>query len=81
MKIIRTTDSIISLENVRRVELDERTSQHTRAGQKYTVSHYSISIVYTDDESEYIDCGENKGGKDKANKLMDEIAEILTKEA
>lgn len=81
MKVIRTTNSIISLENVRRVEFHESTSQHTRAGQKYTIDHYSISIIYTNDTSEHIECGENKSGKDRADGLMDKIFEILTKEA
>lgn len=80
MKIIRTANSIISLENVRRVELYETSSQHTRSGQKYTVDHYSIGISYINDKSEYIECGENKDGEDKANRLMDRIFEILAKE-
>lgn len=80
MKIIRTLNSIISLEDVRRVEFRESSSQHTRAGQKYTIDHYSISIIYTNDKSEHIDCGENKNGKDKADRLMDKIFEILGKE-
>ena len=81
MKVIRTANSIISLENVRRVELYERSSQHTRAGQKYSVDHYSIGIAYINDTSEYIECGENKDGKDKADRLMDRIFDILAKEA
>lgn len=81
MKIIRTTNSIISLEDVRRVEFRGSSSQHTRDGQKYIVDHYSISIIYTNDKSERIDCGENKDGKDKADRLMDKIFEILAKEA
>lgn len=81
MKIIRTANSIISLENVRRVEFRESTSQHTRAGQKYTIDHYSISIIYTNDKSEHIECGENKNGEDKANRLMDKIFEILAEKA
>ena len=81
MKIIRTTNSIISLENVRRVECHEYSSQHTRAGQKYTIDHYRISIVYCDDKSEHIECGENKEGQEKAERLMNKIFEILAKEA
>ena len=81
MKIIRTTNSIISLEDVRRVELRGISSQHTRGGQRYTIDHYSIDIVYTNDKSERIDCGKNKDGEDKANRLMDKIFEILAKEA
>lgn len=81
MKIIRTTNSIISLENVRRVECHESTSQHTSMGKKYTIDHYRISVVYCDDKSEHIECGENKEGQDKADRLMDKIFEILAKEA
>lgn len=81
MKIIRTTDSIISLENVRRVELITSTSQHTRAGQKYTIDHYQICIVYCDSKAEHIECGEDKAGEEKSNHLMDKIFEILAKEA
>lgn len=81
MKIIRTTNSIISLENVRRVELHEYSSQHTRAGQKYSIDHYRISIVYCDDKSEHIECGDNKEGREKSEQLMDKIFEILKKEA
>ena len=80
MKVIRTANSIISLENVRRVELHESSSQHTRAGQKYTVDHYRVGIAYINDKSEYIECGENSDGEDKANRLMDRIFEILAKE-
>ena len=81
MKIIRTANSIISLENVRRVEFRESTSQHTRAGQRYSIDHYSISIIYTNDKSEHIECGDNKAGEDKANRLMDKIFEILAEKA
>ena len=81
MKFIRIDNSIISLENVRRVELNETTSQHTRSGQKYTINHYDVNVIYCDDNNEYIECGEDAAGADKSERLMNKIFEILTKEA
>ena len=81
MKVIKITNSIISLENVRRVERRKTTSQHTKSGQKYSIDHYSVSVIYTDDKAEHIECGRDADGQDRADRLMDEIFEILSKEA
>ena len=80
MKIIRTNNSIISLENVRRVELHESTTNHTSMGKKYSIDHYSIGITYCDDKHQSITCGEDAKGQDTANRLLDKIFEILSKE-
>ena len=80
MKILMTLDSIISLENVRRVEKRMRESTHTTYGKKYTITHHSIAIVYTDDKSEHISCGEGKSGADMCEATFANIYDILIKE-
>lgn len=80
MKILTTLNSIISLENVRRVEKRTRESHHTTYGEKYIITHYSIAIIYTDENSEYVDCGEGKNGADMCEATFTQIYEILAKE-
>lgn len=80
MKILMTLDSIISLENVRRVEKRVHESNHTTYGKKYTTTHHSIAIIYTDDKSEHISCGEGKSGADMCEATFASIYDILTKE-
>jgi hypothetical protein len=80
MKILMTIDSIISLENVRRVEKRVRESTHTTYGKKYTITNYSIAIIYTDDKSEHISCGEGKNGADMCEATFANIYDILAKE-
>jgi hypothetical protein len=63
MKILMTTNSIISLENVRRVERNVTETNHTSYGKKYTVKHFDITIIYCDNSSEHIRCGEGNVGE------------------
>ena len=63
MKILMTTNSIISLENVRRVERNVIETNHTSYGKKYTVKHFDITIIYCDNSSEHICCGEGNVGE------------------
>lgn len=81
MKILNTEKSIISLEDVRRVDLQEFESKHTSHGNPYTVHHYDVVIVYTDKTSERITCGENEEGRVTANLLMDKIVSILSEKS
>ena len=58
-----TTNSMISLESVRRVERKVIETNHTSYGKKYTVKHYEIVIIYCDSSSEHISCGEGDRGE------------------
>ena len=78
MKILNTEKSILSLEDVRRVDLRVTESKHTSHGNPYTTQHYAITIVYTDKTSEHIECGEDEKGRVTANLLMDKIVAILS---
>lgn len=82
MKLIVTKNSIISLENVRRVDVHESTSKHTSHGKPYTVTDYEIFIYYMDSTtvSERIKCGEDADGRALAEKFMAQIADILSKD-
>ena len=82
MKLIVTKNSLISLENVRRVDLHESTSKHTSHGKPYTVTDYEIFIYYMNDAtvSERIKCGEGADGQAQAEKFMAQIADILSKD-
>lgn len=63
MKLLMTTNSIISLENVRRVERKVTETNHTSYGKKYAVIHYDITIIYCDGSSEHVSCGEDSVGE------------------
>lgn len=79
MKLINTLNSIISLENVRRVDLNKSESKHTRNyGEKYTITNYTILIHYNDNTAEHIACGEDANGKAKADDLFAKIGAILS---
>ena len=80
MKVLMTPSSLISLENVRRVTKKVSESNHTTYGQKYTITHHSIVIVYVDGESEFIECGEDKNGADMCEVTFANIHDILLKE-
>jgi hypothetical protein len=79
MKLLLITDSIISLENVRRVEKKVTETKHTSYGEKYTIKHYSITIVYTDGSSECIECGKDAIGKQTCNEHWLNIFNKLSK--
>lgn len=78
MKIIRVDNrNIISLENVRRVRLAVEETNHTRCGKRYTIMHYSIRIMYKNNDVESIDCGEDMTGKEFSETTMEKIFNIL----
>ena len=81
MKILNTEKSILSLEDVRRVNLYVTESKHTSHGKPYTIYHYDVIIVYTDQTNERVACGEDEKGRVTANLLMDKIVEILSEKS
>lgn len=52
MKILMTTDSIISLENVRSVEKRIFETKHTSYGKSDVLTHYEILISYMGGQDE-----------------------------
>lgn len=78
MKVLMTNNSIISLENVRRVDKHISESRHTSYGKPYTVTHYSISIIYYNDGSEHIDCGENAADKTQCETIFQTIYDKIS---
>lgn len=81
MKILNTEKAILSLENVRRVDLNVAESKHTSHGKPYTIQHYDVIIVYTDKTSERLQCGEDENGHTTAKLLMDKIFTILSEKS
>lgn len=78
MKVLMTPNSIISLENVRRVERKEYETKHTSYGKAYTLTHYEIVIVYTNDTSEHIACGTGNNAKDLCDTTFQTIYNKLS---
>lgn len=69
MKLIRTDNQIISLENVKEISL------HTSgSGAKSNPYQYNINIEYMNKERSWISC---KGSKEKAEDIMNKIYDIL----
>lgn len=64
MKVLITPNSIISLEDVRRVERKEYATNYTSYGRAYTLVCYEIAIIYTNDTSERIIYGTGNSAKD-----------------
>lgn len=80
MKIIVTKDAIVSLENVRRVDMNSVESTHSKYGKKYIVTDYRLDIDYNDNSSERIECGEDAKGKETMLELFSKIIDILQAE-
>ena len=80
MKVLMTTDEIISLENVRRVERRVTESKHTSYGKPYIVKHYEILIAYTDGQAEPICCGEDAYGEKACAEYFKTIYEKLSED-
>lgn len=78
MKLLMTTNSIISLEGVRRVERNVTESNHTSYGKKYTVKHYDITIIYCEGPAEHIHCGEGTTGEKTCAEYFTEIFNKLS---
>jgi hypothetical protein len=79
MKVLVTENEIINLENVRRVERRCNTSKHTCKGVPYLINHYSIVFIFDGSYQDLINCGTNEKGKEKADKIFNEVYEILSK--
>jgi hypothetical protein len=80
MKVIVTKDSIVSLENVRRVDMKSIESTHSTYGKKYIVTDYYLNIHYNDNTSERIDCDVDDKGKAMMLELFNKIIDILKEE-
>ena len=70
-------NSIISLENVRRVNRKVNQTKHTSYGKPYTLTHYSIEIVYCDGGSEFIEFGHEITSRDLCDTTFQIILEKL----
>ena len=81
MKLISTETSIISLENVRRVDLIISEDWHTSRGVSYVIKSYLILIRYENNEyTERIECGNNTKGETMSKEYMDTIKTILAQD-
>lgn len=80
MKLLVTTDSIISLEDVRRVERRVIESKHTSCGEKYTVKHYEIIIIYCDGTNEHVHCGDDYIGEKACAEFWLDIFDKLSED-
>ena len=78
MKMLMTTDEIISLENVRRVERRVTESKHTSYGKPYIIKHYEVLIIYTEGQAEHIRCGEDTRGEKACAEYFKTIYEKLS---
>lgn len=78
MKLIKTPTTIISLENVRRVEYRTTETKHTSYGKPYTLTHYEIAIIYCDDASEFIQFGSGDNAKALCDTTYETIYERLS---
>lgn len=77
MKVLMTPNSIISLENVRRVERRITETKHTSYGTPYTLTHYNIAIIYNNDSSEHLDFGTGNSAKDLCDTTFQTIYDKL----
>ena len=78
MKVLMTTNSIISLENVRRVERRITETKHTSYGRPYTLTHYDIAIIYSNDNSQHISFGTGDSAKDLCDATFQTIFDKLS---
>lgn len=77
MKVLMTPNSIISLENVRRVERRITETKHTSYGKPYTLTHYDIVIIYNNDSSEHLSFGTGNSAKDLCDTTFQTIYDKL----
>ena len=74
MKILMTSNSIISLENVRRVEKLATETKHTSRGKPYILTDYEILILYmSGDDSERIYFGHDASAKELCEATFHDI--------
>jgi hypothetical protein len=81
MKILNTEKSILSLENIRRVDMHVDEIKHVSYDKPHTIISHEVWITYTDKSMERIQCGEDEKGHTTAKLLMDKIIEILSEES
>lgn len=81
MKLLRTPVSLISLENVRRVEIEAKETKHTSHGTPYTLTSYSILIVYCGGNgTERLEFGNGANAKSLCDTTFNIIYEQLSKD-
>ena len=80
MKILRTDNELISLENVRKVTANKTTSKHTSMGKPYTLDTHTVIIEYCDNHIERIKCGEDTEGAKMSKMILDNIYQIFISE-
>ena len=79
MKVLMTNNSIVSLENVRKVNKNVFETKHTSRGVPYTLTHYQIAISYRGDQwGETIECGTNSTGEKVCDELFQTIYQKLS---
>lgn len=79
MKVLMTPNSIISLENVRRVEKRVTETKHTSYGKPYTLTHYEIVVLYVGThDNEHIEFGTGESAKDLCEATFKVIFEKLS---
>lgn len=77
MKVLKTINKIVSLENVREIVIDTQEDKYTRLGVKITDIIYTIKVFYLDGETVELDCGINQEGKELAAMRFKEMYNIL----
>lgn len=80
MKILRTDNELISLENVRKVTARKVTSKHTSMGKPYTIVTHTVVVEYCDNHAEHIECGEDAEGARMSKMILDNIYQIFISE-
>lgn len=81
MKVFMTPTTIISLENVRRVEKCITETKHTSYGKPYTLTHYEIVISYAGGDvldNERIEFGSGESAKILCDLAFETIYEKLS---
>ncbi len=77
MKKFYTANTLVSLENVLRIDLTETSYTYTRKGVKIDETAYSIQITYVNGQMNTLRCGVNAQGKTTQTEWFAEIVEIL----
>ncbi len=79
MKVLMINNSIISLENVRRVEKLVTETKHTSYGKPYILTHYEILVSYMGGEdSELIKFGHTPSAKELCEVTFNDIYSKLS---
>lgn len=81
MKILNTEKIILSLEDVRRVDLHSYEDKQTSRGKSCVITEYTVLITYVDHSTERLPCGKDENGHATAKLLMDKIFAILSEKS